>query len=121
MTSETIFSSYRRIEQYHHLIEQAQGARLYPPVALSPIDAFLMRLLVAYYPVRPQLIDLAADLTFGASAILWADTHPSIHQVFVTQTNRENHTQFDWRAFFPDALEIMGLSSVSLKLVPPIP
>ena len=49
---------------------------------LGPVDAFLMHRVAAILPEPPEVVDLLADPTAGASTALWA-AHPSVRAVRV--------------------------------------
>ncbi len=70
MNTETIFSSYKPIEQYLELLQTARG--IVPSVLIRGIDAFLMRQIVLCYPSAPTVVDLAGAATVGASTVFWA-------------------------------------------------
>lgn len=72
MNIETIFTSYQPVARYWQTIELAIGAKPAPLVALRGIDIFLLKQIAAYYPTPPQVLDLAAAATLGASSAAWA-------------------------------------------------
>lgn len=114
MNTETIFSSYKPVEQYWALVQAAHTDPPVPAVALRGIDAFLMRQLVACYPTLPTLIDLAGAATLGASTILWASMRDSVQRIVSAEASWDDQPdtkQADWRALVNDALPALNIQS----------
>lgn len=76
----TLFACYKPVERYARLLRRTLGAAQPVAVTVSPIDAFLMHQLATLLPERPQVVDLAAEATLGASTALWA-SHPGVRRV----------------------------------------
>ena len=76
----TLFECHRPVEQYARLPGPVRDAVGSAALRVSPLDAFLMHQLVSFLPGRPQVIDLTADDTAGASTVLWA-SHPGVRKV----------------------------------------
>jgi hypothetical protein len=64
----TIYRAYKPVEEYLEALGRAGDEDA--PVALAPVDALLVHLLVTLCPDRPALVDLAGDATHGASTVL---------------------------------------------------
>jgi hypothetical protein len=79
----TLFACYKPVERYHRLLRHTHSVQRPAAVTVSPIDAFLMHQLVALLLDRPQVVDLAADATMGASTALWA-SHPGVRRILGT-------------------------------------
>ena len=109
MNTETIFTSYRAVEQYLQLIDTATGAKPMPEVSLKGIDTFLMSQIVACHPAAPSIIDLAGDATLGASTIFWASQGTSLTKVFSGRAHWQP-ARPDWSDWVVAALETLGLS-----------
>lgn len=114
MTTETLFSSYQPIEQYLKLIHTTHHHDVTAVTSIKALDAFLMKQLAAYYPVEPTIIDLAAEVTLGASTIFWL-AHPGIRQVIVPSGNNANP---DWVPWVQGAQKSMALNN-NLLILPP--
>lgn len=75
MIAATISEVYQPIERFLAQTEQAAE----PPLgALSPLDAFLLLQTARFLPQPPQVIDLAAAATAGATAVIWASNRRAI-------------------------------------------
>jgi hypothetical protein len=114
MHKETIFTAYRPVEMYWRAVQGALGEMPAPPIALRPIDAYLMRQVAALYPAKPVIIDLAAAPTWGASAVLWASTFPLIERVIVPGDDDESGAA--WRGWLANATSALNLPSEALML-----
>lgn len=79
----TVASCARPVEQYLRRLDERPDAHRSERSALSlrPVDAFLLHQLAAMLPSPPDVIDLAADATGGASTALWA-AHPAVREVW---------------------------------------
>lgn len=77
----TLYTCYRPVERYACLLARARGG-VGSADFVAPLDAFLMHQLAACLEEPPQVIDLVADATSGASTALWA-THPGVRGVIV--------------------------------------
>lgn len=67
----TLTSCFRPIETYLEWLATATGGAPAPALALTALDAFLLRQLAASFPGAPTVIDLAADALNGASVAGW--------------------------------------------------
>ncbi len=105
----TLFSCYQPIESYLKLLAQAQ--QLPPRLTLSAIDTFLLRQMLAYYSSKPVVLDLAADATSGASSVLWASQSVIVDAVIPRL--RWTRSAPEWRSFFAEALQTLGLPVAS--------
>ncbi|MCB0208453.1 MAG: hypothetical protein KDJ52_03970 [Anaerolineae bacterium] len=112
MTSETLFSSYQPIDQYLRLLHADRHRVVRAAISIQAVDAFLMKQLAAYYPVKPTIIDLAAESTLGASPVFWL-AHPAVQQVIVPY---DDNTNPDWLAWLQDAKKSMALDNELLIL-----
>jgi hypothetical protein len=113
MTTETLFSSYQPIEQYLKLIHATHQGNVTAALDIKAIDAFLMKQMSAYYPVEPTIIDLAAEVTLGASTIFWL-AHPGIQQVIAPHRDDANP---DWVPWVQGAQKSMELND-NLVILP---
>ncbi|MEP7292047.1 MAG: hypothetical protein ABI835_09695, partial [Chloroflexota bacterium] len=84
MQTETIFGSYEPIRKYNDLL-RTSGAEA-SAVQIQPIDSFLIKQLIAYYPAAPLVIDFASDLTGGASTFLLTAC-PDVRHVYTANTH----------------------------------
>jgi hypothetical protein len=111
MTKDTIYSSYKPVEAYLQLVSPSAVA-----LAIQPIDTLITRLFASFYPAAPVVMDLAADLTEGASAVLWLSACPhTVRQVIVA----DSETSAGWRAGLTESAPIIGLDETFLKVQPP--
>ncbi len=76
----TVFSIYEPIEHYVNSHLSALDGSASPRVCPSALDLFLLHKLLAYYPVRPRVLDMAADATSGVSSLFFA-AEPQIRDV----------------------------------------
>jgi uncharacterized coiled-coil protein SlyX len=97
MNTETIDTCYQPVRQYWQAIEFALDETPTPPFALRGLDVFLMRQIAAYYPIKLQVIDLAAEHTFGASSVAWATPNTPVARVFTPYVAGQN-TWTTWLA-----------------------
>jgi hypothetical protein len=100
MTTTTLFTAHRPIADYLRLAHTEPAA-----VPLRALDTFTLRQLASFYPVPTTMIDLAADATGGASAVLWAANPNLFHRIFVPPPT---DGAGNWRATFPDTLALLG-------------
>lgn len=100
MTTTTLFTAHRPVAAYLRLPHPAP-----PAVLLRGLDSFLLRQTAAFYPVPPTWIDLAADATGGASAVLALAHHDVLYAVRVPSSA---NAPAPWRAAFPAALALLG-------------
>lgn len=112
MTSETLFSSYQPIEQYIRLLQANHQCDTKAAIRIKAIDAFLMKQFAAYYPVKPTIVDVAAESTLGASTIFWL-AHPAVEQVIVPY---DDTTHSDWLSWLQGAKKLMTLDNDLLIL-----
>jgi hypothetical protein len=91
-TLATIFEAYRPVEQY---LQHVEIDREYLQASMTPLDAFLMRQVAAYYPKPPVVVDLAAGATHGASVVFWA-TQP--HVLAVIASGASSDATCDWQS-----------------------
>src|SRR3954451_22279868 len=99
----TLFDCFKVVERYRRL------AGLSGPPPIEPLDAFLMQQVAAVYPREPEVIDLAADATGGASAALWAG-HPAVGRVRVMPVDANNDGVAEaWRSRFADIVWALGI------------
>jgi hypothetical protein len=75
----TLFTCYKPIERHGQLLRRS-APEAHVSLEISPLDAFLMHQLIAFLPEPPQVVDLLADSTAGASSALWA-AHGGVHRV----------------------------------------
>src|SRR2546421_1095515 len=102
----TLWTCHRPIERYERLIGAA-GAPLSPPrtpLRISAIDAFLMYQIASYLPAPPQIIDLLADATEGASTAFWL-AHPGVRAVAIPASGENGR----WRATFAEVCSRLEL------------
>jgi hypothetical protein len=93
----TVATCARPVEEYLRRLSDRGGECAAPRLALRPVDAFLLHQVAAMLPSPPDVIDLSADMTCGASAALWA-AHPSVRSVWVPRRVAET----EWRQRFND-------------------
>jgi hypothetical protein len=93
----TVARCARPVEEYLRRLSESGGAGAAPRLALRPVDAFLLHRVAAMLPSPPDVIDLAADATGGATTALWA-AHPSVRAVWAPRRAAEA----PWRDRFAD-------------------
>jgi hypothetical protein len=93
----TVARCARPVEEYLRRLSEWGGARPAPRLAPRPVDAFLLHQVAAMLPSPPDVIDLAADATAGASTALWA-AHPAVRTVWAPRRAAEAN----WRERFSD-------------------
>jgi antitoxin component HigA of HigAB toxin-antitoxin module len=82
----TIATAYAAVDEYlERLAQPGEGLTSPPPVTVQPIDALLISLLAAYQPGRPHVIDLASEVSCGASTVL-CRTIPAVRSVGVPRS-----------------------------------
>lgn len=74
----TLFEAFGPVDAYRKAAEVRTGVRPVPPVSLTPLDAYVLRLLADFHPRLRAVYDLAGDPTHGDSAALWATLDPSL-------------------------------------------
>lgn len=121
----TLFSCHRPVHRYARLLARAGGGAV-PEECVGPVDAFLMYQLVAFLPEPPQVIDLVAEATRGASTALWA-SHPGVKRVIAPRANvagtpdRRGDITGGWRPVFEAGAGELGFDSCGVDLgAPPL-
>jgi hypothetical protein len=92
----TLWTCHRPIERYERLI----GGGSSPPsdaLRISAIDAFLMYQIASCLPSPPQVVDLLADATEGASTAFWL-AHPALRAVAIPASAKNGR----WRETFAE-------------------
>jgi hypothetical protein len=102
-TCATVARCARPVEEYLRRLSERGGTRAAPALALRPVDAFLLHQVAAMLPSPPDVIDLAADATGGASTALWA-AHPGVRTVWAPRRAEEA----PWRERFVDLIRTGG-------------
>jgi uncharacterized coiled-coil protein SlyX len=110
MNTETIFTSYQPVARYWQMVELAIGAKPTPSVALRGIDVFLIKQIATYYPTPPQVLDLAASATLGASSAAWAAPEAATMRVITPHAPSAEEWQ-DWLARY-----LKGLAAEAEKV-----
>ncbi len=110
MNTETIFTSYQPVARYWQTVELAIGAKPTPSVTLRGIDVFLIKQIAAYYPTPPQVLDLAASATLGASSAAWATPEAATMRVITPYAPSAEEWQ-DWLAHY-----LKGLAAEAEKV-----
>src|SRR4051812_5203859 len=93
----TIARCARPVEEYLRRRAERAGARGRPRVGLAAGGLFLLHQFAALLPSPPDVIDLAADATGGASVALWL-AHPGVREVWAPR----RATEADWRETFQE-------------------
>src|SRR4051812_8671852 len=93
----TLARCARPVEEYLRRRAERAGARGRPRVGLAAVDLFLLHQFAALLPSPPEVIDLAADATGGASVALWL-AHPGVREVWAPR----RATEADWRETFQE-------------------
>lgn len=93
----TLTTCYRPIEIYRELLAEVSGNTPPPALALSALDAFLLRQVAEALP-HPTIIDLAADALNGASVAGWLASQTA-HQLYAPSCLEPPAT--DWRQQLP--------------------
>ncbi len=104
MNIETIFTSYQPVARYWQMVELAISAKPTPPVALRGIDVFLLKQIAAYYPMPPQVLDLAAKATLGASSAAWATPEAAAVRVITPHVPSPDEEWQAWLAHYLNGL-----------------
>ncbi len=66
----SVLSVFEPIEQYQDELQKRGLFHSKPVTALEPLDAYLAHLLITVHPGEPAILDLAAEVTAGASTLL---------------------------------------------------
>lgn len=103
----TLLSCYEPVEQYRQLTA-GQLATQPAPAEFNALDAYLLWQLAATLPTAPDILDLSANATQGASAAFWLAS-PSIHQYFAPP-DAQTTASAVWRTQFPAASAELGIS-----------
>jgi hypothetical protein len=112
MTTTTIFTAHRPVAAYLRLPHPSP-----PDVLLRGLDSFLLRQSAGFYPVPPTFIDLAADATGGASALLALAHRDLFHAVYVPI---QGGAPAPWRSTFAGALSLLGYTDAAPDLDTPL-
>jgi len=97
----TMFSIYEPIEHYVNSHLSALDDPASPRVCPSELDLFLLHKLLAYYPVRPRVLDMAADATSGVSSLFFA-AEPQVRDVRIFRSTVG--VDPNWLPLFQEAL-----------------
>ena len=104
----TVFSIYEPIEHYMDSHIPTLGNSESPRVCPGALDFFLLHKLLTHYPLRPRVVDMAADATCGASTLFFA-TEPYVRDICVLRSRANADARPDWLPLFQDALSDLDL------------
>ena len=102
----TIYRAYKPVEDYLDALGRTGDDEA--PVALAPVDALLVHLLVTLCPDRPALVDLAGEATRGASTVLCCTQSRASRVIIRQRAARGDGWQFFLTRFL-DHYEAGGL------------
>ena len=108
----TLFSVHEPIESYLDAVQTARGGRADGDRAALPlgaIDFFLLHQWIAQYALRPRVLDLAAEVTLGASTLFFLG-NPQVREVQVLPPAERAAGTPDWRPLLEAAVADRQLS-----------
>ena len=103
----TLFSVYEPIESYLDAVGAARGGPA-DSMPLGAIDFFLLHQWIAQSPLRPRVIDLAAEATLGASTLFFL-ANSQVREVQVLPPV-ESAAAADWRPLLAAAVADRAVS-----------